>query len=78
MFLEEVILQYLRTEINIGKIKQKMSIMNIDGKRVGIIHQVQDKGKTIDEATKGMQVAVSINGPQIGRQLMKVMYFILI
>jgi translation initiation factor 5B len=56
-------------EINIGKIKQKMSIMNIDGKRVGIIHQIQDKGKTIDEATKGMQVAVSINGPQIGRQL---------
>ena len=56
-------------EINIGKIKQKMSIMNSSGKKVGIIHQIQDKGKTIDEATKGMQVAVSINGPQIGRQL---------
>jgi translation initiation factor 5B len=46
-----------------------MTIMNIDGKKVGVIHQIQDKGKTIDEATKGMQVAVSINGPQIGRQL---------
>jgi translation initiation factor 5B len=56
-------------EISIGKIKQKMSIMNSTGKKVGIIHQIQDKGKTIDEATKGMQVAVSINGPQIGRQL---------
>ncbi len=56
-------------EINIGKIKQKMSIMNSEGKKVGIIHQIQDKGKTIEEATKGMQVAVSINGPQIGRQL---------
>jgi translation initiation factor 5B len=57
------------SEIIIGKIKQKMTIMNIDGKKVGVIHQIQDKGKTIDEATKGMQVAVSINGPQIGRQL---------
>ena len=57
------------SEINIGKIKQKMSIMNTSGKKVGIIHQIQDKGKTIDEATKGMQVAISINGPQIGRQL---------
>ena len=44
-------------------------MMNKDGKKVGIIHQIQDKGKTIDEVTKGMQVAVSINGPQIGRQI---------
>ncbi|HEX5519615.1 MAG TPA: translation initiation factor IF-2 [Candidatus Nitrosocosmicus sp.] len=56
-------------EINIGKIKQKMFIMDKVGKKVGIIHQIQDKGKTIDEATRGMQVAVSINGPQIGRQI---------
>ena len=40
-----------------------------DGKKVGIIHQVQESGKTIDEATVGMQVAVSINGPTIGRQI---------
>ena len=56
-------------EIAIGKMKQKMSIMNPDGKKVGIIHQIQDKGKSIEEATRGMQVAVSVNGPQIGRQI---------
>jgi translation initiation factor 5B len=56
-------------EITIGKMKQKMSIMNPEGKKVGIIHQIQDKGKSIEEATRGMQVAVSINGPQIGRQI---------
>ena len=56
-------------EITIGKMKQKMSIMNPDGKKVGVIHQIQDKGKSIEEATRGMQVAVSINGPQIGRQI---------
>jgi translation initiation factor 5B len=56
-------------EITIGKMKQKMSIMNPEGKKVGVIHQIQDKGKSIEEATRGMQVAVSINGPQIGRQI---------
>jgi translation initiation factor 5B len=56
-------------EITIGKMKQKMSIMNPEGKKVGIIHQIQDKGKSIEEATRGMQVAVSVNGPQIGRQI---------
>ena len=35
-----------------------------------------DKGKSIEEATRGMQVAVSLNGPQIGRQINKVMFFI--
>jgi translation initiation factor 5B len=56
-------------EINIGRMKQKMSIMSPEGKKVGVIHQIQDKGKSIDEATRGMQVAVSVNGPQIGRQI---------
>ena len=37
--------------------------------KVGIIHQIQDKGKSLEEATKGMQVAVSIRGPTIGRQV---------
>lgn len=56
-------------EINIGRMKQKMSIMTPEGKKVGVIHQIQDKGKSIEEATRGMQVAVSVNGPQIGRQI---------
>ena len=56
-------------EISIGKMKQKMSIMTPEGKKVGVIHQIQDKGKSIEEATRGMQVAVSVNGPQIGRQI---------
>ncbi len=56
-------------EISIGRMKQKMSIMNPEGKKVGVIHQIQDKGKSIEDATRGMQVAVSVNGPQIGRQI---------
>ena len=56
-------------EILIGKLRQKNHVINENGSKVGIIHQIQDKGKNIEEARKGMQVAVSIRGPTIGRQI---------
>lgn len=56
-------------EILIGKLRQKSHVMNEQGKKVGIIHQVQESSKAIEEAKKGMQVAVSIKGPSIGRQI---------
>ena len=56
-------------EILAGKLKQKVTVINEEGKKVGVIHQVQENGKAIEEATTGMQVAVSINGPTIGRQV---------
>ncbi|MFB5600836.1 MAG: translation initiation factor IF-2 [Nitrososphaeraceae archaeon] len=56
-------------EILVGKLRQKINVINDDGGKVGIIHQIQDKGKNLDEATTGMQVAVSIRGPTIGRQI---------
>ncbi len=41
-----------------------------DGKRVGTIMQIQDKGKNIQEARKGMEVAISIEGNiMVGRQV---------
>jgi translation initiation factor 5B len=56
-------------EILVGKLRQKVRVINDGGKKVGIIHQVQENGKAIEEATKGMQVAVSIKGPVVGRQI---------
>lgn len=56
-------------EILAGRLKQKVQVINEEGKKVGTIHQVQENGKSIDEADVGMQVAVSINGPTIGRQI---------
>ena len=56
-------------EILIGKLRQKVLVINENGKKIGTIHQVQESGKAIEEATKGMQVAVSIKGPVIGRQI---------
>jgi translation initiation factor 5B len=56
-------------EILVGKLRQKVIVINEDGKKIGTVQQVQENGKAIEEATKGMQVAVSIKGPVIGRQL---------
>ena len=56
-------------EILIGKLRQKVLVISENGKKIGTIHQVQEGGKAIEEATKGMQVAVSIKGPSIGRQI---------
>lgn len=56
-------------EILVGKLRQKVFVMSNIGKKIGIIQQVQENGKAIEEATKGMQVAVSIKGPVIGRQI---------
>jgi translation initiation factor 5B len=56
-------------EVLVGKLRKKVLVMSNDGKKIGIIQQVQENGKAIEEATKGMQVAVSIKGPVIGRQI---------
>lgn len=52
-----------------GIIRPKTGLINEEGKRVGTILQIQDRSVTIDEATNGMEVAVSIRGPTIGRQV---------
>ncbi|NHV97366.1 MAG: translation initiation factor IF-2 [Thaumarchaeota archaeon] len=56
-------------EVLVGKLRQKIQIMNSDGKVVGTIHQIQDKGKPLDEAPKGAQVAVSMVEPMVGRHI---------
>ncbi len=52
-----------------GIIKPKLGLMNAEGKRVGTIMQIQDRSVNIDEATTGMEVALSIRGPTVGRQI---------
>ncbi|MEM4398265.1 MAG: translation initiation factor IF-2, partial [Candidatus Nitrosocaldus sp.] len=53
-------------EIIEGRLRQKSPVINSEGNEVGTIHQIQDKCKSIDEARKGMQVAVSMNEPVVG------------
>ncbi|HVX02046.1 MAG TPA: translation initiation factor IF-2 [Nitrososphaera sp.] len=56
-------------EIQVGRLRQKVHVMNVEGKKVGTVHQIQDSGKAMEEATAGMQVAVSLKEPTIGRQI---------
>lgn len=52
-----------------GLVKPKTGLINEQGKRVGMILQIQDRSVPIEEARDGMEVAVSIRGPTIGRQV---------
>ncbi|UCH04588.1 MAG: translation initiation factor IF-2, partial [Candidatus Thorarchaeota archaeon] len=52
-----------------GVLKPRTGLINAEGRRIGTVLQIQDRSVTIDEATNGMEVAVSIRGPTIGRQV---------
>ncbi len=53
-----------------GVIKPGYPLMREDGKRIGVIMQIQDKGKPIPEARAGMAVAISIKGHvMVGRHI---------
>ncbi|MHA1853046.1 MAG: translation initiation factor IF-2 [Candidatus Heimdallarchaeaceae archaeon] len=52
-----------------GRIKPNQMLIRSDNKRVGRIQQIQDRKESIMEATKGKQVAISIKGPTVGRQI---------
>jgi translation initiation factor 5B len=52
-----------------GIIHPKLMLIRGDNRRVGRIHQIQDSQESVQEATKGKQVAISIRGPTVGRQI---------
>jgi translation initiation factor 5B len=56
-------------EILIGRLRQKIPVINENGKKIGSIHQIQEGGKNLSEASIGSQVAVSMKEPVIGRQI---------
>ncbi|MEM2701778.1 MAG: translation initiation factor IF-2 [Candidatus Bathyarchaeia archaeon] len=54
-------------EILAGQIKPRIQLITSDGKNVGEILQIQDKGVAISFAERGQQVAISIDKPTVGR-----------
>jgi translation initiation factor 5B len=57
-------------EILAGRIKPKNVLIRAeDGEEVGEIQQIQEKGKALSEAKQGMQVAISIDKPIVGRHI---------
>ncbi len=57
-------------EIISGRIVPRVPLIRgTDGKKCGTIQQIQESGQSIKLAKKGTQVAISIRGPTVGRQI---------
>ncbi|PNX49463.1 MAG: translation initiation factor IF-2 [Thermoplasmata archaeon M9B1D] len=52
-----------------GRIKTGIRLMKEDGKVLGSIKGIQSENKSIEEAIQGQEVAISIEGVTVGRQL---------
>ncbi|MCJ7571314.1 MAG: translation initiation factor IF-2 [Candidatus Thermoplasmatota archaeon] len=52
-----------------GRIKMGMRLMKNDGNIVGTIKGMQSENKPIEEAIQGQEVAISIEGVTVGRQI---------
>ena len=52
-----------------GKIKTKVRLIKDNGKEIGEIKEIQAEGKSVSDAKSGEQVAVSIPGVTVGRQI---------
>jgi translation initiation factor 5B len=52
-----------------GKIKPGVSVIKENGIRVGIIKGIQEHGENIADAVAGKEVAISIEGPIVGRHI---------
>ncbi|MEA3342899.1 MAG: translation initiation factor IF-2, partial [archaeon] len=56
-------------EILSGSIKQGIRLINAEGKIIGTIHAIQEKGKNVSTADIGKQAAVSIDGAVVTRNI---------
>lgn len=56
-------------EVMAGRIRPKCALISLEGKEIGEIMQIQDRGKSVHEAVAGMQVAISLEKPTVGRQI---------
>lgn len=52
-----------------GRIKVDMRLMDQDGKTIGSIKGMQSENKPIAEAIQGQEVAISVEGVTVGRQI---------
>ena len=57
------------TEIIAGTLRSNTPLMNPEGKQLTIVKGIQLEQKNIEEAGKGKQVAISLPGVTIGRQI---------
>jgi translation initiation factor 5B len=55
--------------VNEGKLRDGWKVMNKEGKIIGKIEGMQSEGKPVKEAKRGDEIAISIDGANIGRNL---------
>lgn len=56
-------------EIMAGRLRPKVRVMSAEGGELGTVEQIQDQGKSLPEAKAGDKVAISVEGPTLGRQI---------
>ena len=52
-----------------GQITPKSRLINNSNERIGEILQIQDSGESLPLAKVGQEIAISIKGPTVGRQI---------
>ncbi|MCK5630013.1 MAG: translation initiation factor IF-2 [Nanoarchaeota archaeon] len=55
--------------VEAGTLRSNTQVMSVDGKIIGTVKGIQVEQKNVDKAEVGKQVAVSIDGPTVGRQI---------
>jgi len=56
-------------EVAGGTLRPKVKLMSAQGLELGTVQQIQDQGKALNEAKEGDKVAISVDGPTLGRQI---------
>ena len=55
--------------VDAGRLVQKAQFINDAGRRIGRVHQLQEDKKTVPAARRGAEVACSVHGVTVGRQV---------
>jgi len=55
--------------VETGKLIPEINVINKEGEKIGRIKKIQSENKGVDEATEGMEIAISIPGVNFERQL---------
>ena len=55
--------------VDAGRLVQKAQFINDEGRRIGRVHQLQEDKKTVPAARRGAEVACSVHGVTVGRQV---------
>jgi len=56
-------------EILKGTLTKNVRLINTSGKIVGLVKEIQDKGESLQNAQKGLKVAISIEGASVGKNI---------